>query len=280
MTSSAPLSASRLRIGILRRVRRLLGLSVGSPEDRQLRSEIQAAGGSVPARPLSSNWQRWTNRALQTRADAGEATEIIRRAGLAPHKDMPKNWDALVALGTILDRVPRSGRILEMGATQYSPLLTWLFQYGYRSLVGIDLVYKKVVRRGPIRFHRMDLTATTFPDAAFDAVACLSVVEHGVDVERFLAESARLLTPGGVLVVSTDYWPQPVDTGDRVAYGHPVRIFDRPSIDDLIQRAQALGLQPIGDVDLSAQDRVVRWERMDLDYTFLVLAFERSGSRA
>lgn len=226
---------------------------------------------------LSATWKPWANRALRSREEVDAAVATLREAGLVPHGDHPKNWDALVALGTMLDRVPRGERILEMGATQYSPLLTWLYQYGYRRLVGIDLVYDEPVRRGPIDYLPMDLTATTFADASFAGIACLSVIEHGVDTERFLAESARLLSVGGVLVVSTDYWPEPVDTGDRQAYGHPVRIFDRPSMAALVERAMARGLEPIGAIDLTATERAVRWERMDLDYTFAVLVLRRSG---
>jgi SAM-dependent methyltransferase len=265
---------------LVRRARRLLTWPSRNAENQRLREEIRQAGGVVPARPVPRVWTPWVNRALLTQAQVEAAVAALRQAGLPPHPDAPKNWDALVALGTILDRVPARGRVLEMGATRYSPLLTWLFQCGYRRLVGIDLVYASKLRRGSIRYHGMDLTATTFADGAFDAIACLSVIEHGVDVDRFLAESARLLRPGGVLVVSTDYWPDAVDAGDRVAYGHAVRVFDRASVASMIERARAFGLTSTKDVELAAQDRVVRWARMDLEYTFLVLVFERAtGAR-
>jgi SAM-dependent methyltransferase len=215
---------------------------------------------------------------LRSRADSSLAAATLTEAGLVAHVDAPKNWDALVALGTILDRVPRSERILEMGAPQYSPLLTWLYQYGYRRLVGIDLVYDEPVHRGPIQYLPMDLTATTFADASFAGIACLSVIEHGVDTTKFLDESARLLSVGGVLVVSTDYWPAPIDVGERKAYGHPVRIFDRLSMATLVEDAAVRGLEPIGTIDLATEERAVRWERMDLDYTFAVLVLERVGS--
>jgi SAM-dependent methyltransferase len=263
---------------LVRRARRLLGRPARTPGERAFRLAIKRAGGSLHPGPLQDVWRRWLNAALRTAPQVDAAVAALREAGLVPHRDQPKNWDALVALGTILEAVPRGGRVLEMGATQYSPLLGWLYQYGYRRLTGIDLVYQDTIQHGPIEYQRMDLTATTFEDRSFDAIACLSVIEHGVDVDRFLAESTRLLRPGGILVVSTDYWPEPIDTGDREAYGHPVRIFDRAALLDLVARAGALGLVPLGAMDLDAEDRVVTWQRMDLQYTFAVLAFRRAGT--
>lgn len=46
-----------------------------------------------------------------------------------------------------------------------------------------------------------DLGATGFPDAAFDAVACVTAIEWTPDPAGALAEFARLLKPGGLLVV-------------------------------------------------------------------------------
>ncbi|MDA1196215.1 MAG: class I SAM-dependent methyltransferase [Planctomycetota bacterium] len=44
------------------------------------------------------------------------------------------------------------------------------------------------------------------PDAAFDAVVCLDVLEHVPDVEAELARIARCLRPGGLLVVHAPFY--------------------------------------------------------------------------
>ena len=155
----------------------------------------------------------------------------IAACGLPPHPERTKNWDLLIALGLILERTTTRGAVLEMGSTQYSKLLPWLYLYGYRSLVGIDLVYDAPIVADPIVYRPMDLTRTTFADASFDAIACLSVIEHGVDLATFARESARLLRPGGILVASTDYWHEPVETGGQEAYGVPIRILTPADID-------------------------------------------------
>lgn len=270
------LSAGRAVPAARRLLLRLRGRPL-TPSEAWLRDKIVADGGSLRPRRPGTAWRPWVNRALQTREEVERAVETLRTAGLAPHPDRPKNWDALVALGTMLEATRRRDRILDMGAATYSPLLTWLYQFGYRRLLGIDLAYTGEIRRGPIRLRPMDLTATTFEDGWFGGVACLSVIEHGVDVEAFLREAARLLRPGGVLVASTDYWPEPIDTAGLEAFGHPVRVFDRAGIQAVIDTARRHGLELAGPVDLDATDKVVRWERFGLDYTFAVLVFRRVG---
>jgi SAM-dependent methyltransferase len=99
------------------------------------------------------------------------------------------------------------------------------------------------------------------------------VIEHGVDVDKFLAEMARILAPGGLLFVSFDYWAEPVETHGQVAFGVPIFIFDRVHVETLIQAASRLGLAVAGHADLSCQEKVVHWTGMD--FTFGNLLFER-----
>ena len=258
--------------------RAALGLRLDPPDgNRALRRRLAAEGASLhPTRPRRT-WEGWVNRALGTSGDAAAAVAEVRSCGLPPHQDAPKNWDLLVALGMILDRTDRADPILEMGAPSYTRLLPWLALYGYRDLQGIDLVWKAPARTGPIRFQPMDLTRTTFPDRSFAAIACLSVVEHGVDIGAYMREAARLLRPGGLLVTSTDFWCEPIETADLTAYGGPVRIFTPADIAGWLPLAESVGLVPVRPLDLACDERVVTWERLGLRYTFANLVLERRG---
>ncbi|HEY8565840.1 MAG TPA: class I SAM-dependent methyltransferase [Beijerinckiaceae bacterium] len=80
-------------------------------------------------------------------------------------------------------------------------------------VVGVDLsedMLRKAVEKvanGPLRHVRgvaaMNAEQLGFPDAAFDAVAVPFVITLVPDPERALTEMARVLKPGGALVISS-----------------------------------------------------------------------------
>jgi SAM-dependent methyltransferase len=217
---------------------------------------------------------------LGSRAQWQEAVAECRRLRLPLHHDRPKNWDALGALTTVLThcaRLDHRPSVLDAGSARYSPVLPWLRLYGLSDLVGNNLEFGADVRRDGVLFRYGDITATDFPDARFDAVTCMSVVEHGVPLAPFLAESARILAPGGVLVVSTDYDQDPPDTTGITMYGQQVHIFSPDEIRELVSLAAGCGLSLVGELALTHAERPVHWKRTGLDYTFLRLTFRRDG---
>jgi SAM-dependent methyltransferase len=255
-----------------------IGRTARTPEERAFRHALRRHGYTLPPhRRPGPLWTPWVNRALRTSAEVDQAVAEIEACGLAPHKDRAKNWDLLVALGTILGRTNTRAAVLEMGAAGYSRLLPWLYAYGYRRLVGIDLL--PVVLKHPtmVDYRTMDLTATSFPDGAFDAIGCLSVIEHGVSPEGFAREAGRLLRPGGVAVLSTDFWCEPLDVAGRSAYGVPVHVLTPDDIGTWIEAAARHGLQPVAPTQMDCVDRVVRWERIDLDFTFANVVLVKGG---
>ncbi len=250
-------------------IRRYLRDRRDPPADRALRKRILADGGRLdPARPSAAIWEPWRDGVLQSPADATAAVAEVARCGLPAHPDDPKNWDLLVALGETLARCTPDDRVLEAGAPGYSRYLTWLWMYDFRKLHGIDLVYESPVRHGSIQYEPMDLTATRFRDGEFGAVACLSVIEHGVDPASYVREMARILRPGGVLITSTDFWCEPLDVAGKEAYGGPVKVFGPDGIDELVALAREAGLEPVGAFDAACGEAIVHWTRVDLDYTF------------
>ena len=79
---------------------------------------------------------------------------------------------------------------------------------------------KRAARNLEIR--TIDLTRIPYPDAAFDFITSVSVVEHIPAIERALAEMYRCLKPGGRLLLTTDCGEAGKPYGDGVRYWtHP-----------------------------------------------------------
>jgi len=217
------------------------------------------------------------NGTLKSRAEWTEAFQRGRRLHLPLHGGAEKNWDHLAAVSIILANTARSARILDAGAETYSNVLPALFLYGYRDLHGINLSFTAATRRGPIRYIPGDLTRAPYSDGFFDAITCLSVIEHGVSLPNYFREMFRLLKPNGLLITSTDYYPTRIDTHGQCAHGTPIRIFSRQDIEDALQLAQSIGFKLTGEVDLECEERPIRWEPFDLDYTFLLFTLRKPG---
>lgn len=217
------------------------------------------------------------NAVLLARAEVDRVTQVVREAGFPEYSVAAKNWDSLAAFGAIVSRTDPQARVLDAGGIMQSVISSWLWLAGYRDLWCINPVFDRPFRHAGIRYEPGDATATRFDAVSFDAITCLSVVEHGVDLDGYFREAARILKPGGVLVTSTDYFPEPIDVGGARAYGTDVKIFTRCEIEDALACAASYGLRPTGSVPLDADEKVVHWDRTGLDYTFIVMTLVRDG---
>jgi SAM-dependent methyltransferase len=219
-----------------------------------------------------------TNAALRRERDAFVAEKILRTAKLPLHPDPVKNWDTCLALVHACTATTPGAAILDAGAERYSPFLPALNELGFADLTGINITFGQPEFVAGATLRHGDITRTDFPTGHFGFIACLSVIEHGVDIGAFLAEASRLLQPNGTLFLSFDYWQHEVDTRGQHAYGVPIRIFTRDDALQMIATAAGVGLELETPADLTCENRVVHWERFDLRYTFGNLVF-RAASR-
>jgi SAM-dependent methyltransferase len=215
------------------------------------------------------------NTTLKSRAEWQQAFELGRELHVPLHRAPEKNWDHLAAVCYIMAQTSRSARILDAGAELYSNVLPALFRNGYRDLYGINLSFTTMARRGPIRYLPGDLTKTPFAERSFEAITCLSVLEHGVPLESYFREMHRLLKPGGCLITSVDYYPTPIDTRGLVAHGSPIKVFSKPEIEAALALARDIGLRLTGNVDLDCEEKPVRWEPFGVEYTFLIFTLRK-----
>lgn len=105
--------------------------------------------------------------------------------------------------------VPRDGRVLDLGCGT-GPVLAEVRKHGL-ACTGLDLSPDMIERaRGRLRtmgladddVHLGDCCRTPFADASFDAVVCLGVISYVETYGDVLREIARLVKPGGHVIVS------------------------------------------------------------------------------
>jgi SAM-dependent methyltransferase len=90
-----------------------------------------------------------------------------------------------------------------------------------------------------------EMTHLPFADANFDAVVAAEVIEHIPDMAGALAEAARVLAPGGRLVVTVPYretlqFTLCPDCGIRYEVNGHVRSFDETVLEDALRVAGLL----------------------------------------
>jgi SAM-dependent methyltransferase len=97
--------------------------------------------------------------------------------------------------------MPATGRILDLGCGANYHLA--FFRTADREVWGTDL-QRHPQLANPEWFRLMPADASIpFDDCTFDLVAAFMVVEHVADPHAFLRETARVLRPGGHLVLHT-----------------------------------------------------------------------------
>lgn len=160
----------------------------------------------------------------------------------------------------------------------------------HRLNLGVsDAILAELRRRRSniVRVVIEDMTRCTLPDASFDAAVSVEVIEHVVDDERFVAQIARVLRPGGWVLITTpngDYIkneppnhnPDHVRHYTRSELGSLLgRHFDRVDVRYAIKTGphRARGLRsldvrhPVRSAQTVASNLINRIESRDLDAT-------------
>jgi len=234
---------------------------------------------------------------LRSSEEIDRANREASSIGLAPHPVPSKTWDNMIAIRVIAELgTPANARIADLGCRS-GILLTWLNQRNYRKLYGCDLRRPFPPLRAALqgrlwgtliaglstyarhwsRLRIAPVEHTGWPGGQFSVVTSMSVIEHGVDLRAFFAEAARLLRPGGVLIVSTDYWPVAIEVGSlqRFAVSHGRdRVFDHVGVEEICAIARDTGFLAPANTQLSASEPVVH--SAGFAYTFMVLTFRRT----
>jgi SAM-dependent methyltransferase len=121
-------------------------------------------------------------------------------------------------LRAVLDglELPPEPRLLDAGAGS-GRTLDELARYGRVAGVELNEAGVEAARaRGHLDVQKAAVEALPYPDAAFDIVTCLDVIEHTDDDVRALTELRRVTRPGGALVVTVPAYPRLWSRHDEV----------------------------------------------------------------
>lgn len=230
-------------------------------EKREARAYLDARGLSV----LPTRSDRWLKR--------------LRLSDKVLVGDPVKSWDVRATLAFFEERLGRDAPILDIGAYA-SEVPVALHKLGYTRIHAVDLDpgLAGMPHADAIQYKVCDFMQTPYPDASFQAVTSTSVIEHGFQPARLLAEASRLLAPGGYFIASFDYWPEKLDTGGIQMFGMDWTILSRADIEQFIGTAAGHGLVPVGDLAYEAGDALISCAGRD--YTFGWLAMVKEARRA
>ncbi|MEQ9367218.1 MAG: methyltransferase domain-containing protein, partial [Leptospirales bacterium] len=117
----------------------------------------------------------------------------------------------------------QGGTILDAGCGVGAPARCAARRFPGAKITGISIVPWQIAQarrralleederiRDRVSFARMDYTRTEFPDSAFDRIYGIESVCHapGLDKAAFINEAARIIRPGGRLVIADGFLKQ------------------------------------------------------------------------
>jgi SAM-dependent methyltransferase len=197
------------------------------------------------------------------------SSKRLKDMGLKGHHDKAKNWDLYLSVRNC-QRTDKSSNILDAGSGSKAVFAKSMADLGFRNVFACDF---QDIRVPQIKGSRCDIVQTPYADNFFSAIACLSVVEHGVDLERFAKEMYRICKKGGELMISTDFWPQEEDHSDKYPYGKnmpPMKLFNNKSMQEFVAILRSTGWELPQFTPFSAPiSRPIYWERMQASFTFV-----------
>ena len=247
---------------------------------------------------MNQRYQRLNyNSVLKNIFEVTEAERGLQNLRLFRHHWPIKSWDTYKMV-KMISYAKRNSYILDVGCYE-SPILPMLKRLGFINLYGCDLVlksdhnpnftnssslehqedYEPIAEMYNDKSYQLtiqNLEATNYREQIFDYVTSLSVIEHGVNVENYFREMSRIIKNNGYLLTSTDYWPDKlVNNKSVLSKSTPDTIFSRDEIENLIEIADKNGFKLIEPIDFEYKDKVVRWNSIGLDFTFIFFAMRK-----
>jgi arsenite methyltransferase len=157
------------------------------------------------------------------KGNRGTVQAAVDATGLGPGQSAADlGFGGGVGLRALLDRVGPEGVVhgVDLSATMLATARTH---------------YREEIANGQLSVQEGDLAALPLPDSSLDAVITINTLYFVSDVEAVIAEIARVLRPGGRVVIGVGD-PTSMASIPFTAHGFTIR-----PIDDLVRHLRAAG---------------------------------------
>lgn len=172
--------------------------------------------------------------------------------GLNPRGVLPEQ------LGELLQaHIPECAKSLDVGCGSGRKVGLWMKSRN-RDYVGVDVSANAVEEARSLGLQASeidDATSLPFPDASFDVITCIEVLEHLFNPNDAIDEMSRVLKPGGILIVTVPnvvHWARRVEfamfgrwnpIGDHLSVEQPwrdphLRFFTLGVLQRMLQRSR------------------------------------------
>lgn len=140
------------------------------------------------------------------------------------HNDNARMWDNIMYANAIVTKVredekrevlrmamPVKGlKVLDAG-TGTGRFASEYLKAGAASLLGVDVAKNMMAEavkkckpfRGKYKFREMSVHNVRLPKNSFDFVSCIGVIEHAGDERKAVHQLAKVLRPGGKIVIAS-----------------------------------------------------------------------------
>jgi ArsR family transcriptional regulator len=157
-------------------------------------AEVKEERSRAAADYFRRNAKRWDElRSLHV--DEGEVEDVLKR--LLP----------ATGVGDLLDIGTGTGRMLEVFGPRFSRALGIDLSHDMLAVARVNLERSGLKN---LALRKGDMYQLDFPDASFDAVSVHQVLHFADDPARALVEAARVLRPGGHLLIA-DFAPHDLE---------------------------------------------------------------------
>lgn len=191
-------------------------------DDAQARVDRERAGEVVRRRHLGQTWAESVAGRMELHYSPGRSWEATARALMQ-----------LLQLGDVLDLASGDGVIAEL-LVPHARHVTCVDI----SAAVIAAAQRRLSAHANVDFHQGDMHHLPFADGRFDQIFALHALSYSPDPPRLLHEAARVLRPGGHLVLAALRRHQHAET--QRAFDHANLGLEVAELRDLIQSA---GLQ-------------------------------------